>query len=298
MKSYENEILLLDRIDKIRAINQQYDLEHNAYLSFSGGKDSTILHYLLDMALPGNKIPRLFLNTGIEYKFIVEFVKELAKTDDRIVILNSGVNIKEMLEKEGYPFKSKQHSMNLDMYWRHRGEPYNRTLQRYLGVVESTTQIRCPKKLMYQFTPEFNLHCSAKCCDRLKKQPATKWAKENNKSIKLTGIRQDEGGQRLSATCIVTDKSDNLLKFHPLLVINKDFEEWFIEKFNIKLCKLYYPPYNFARSGCKGCPYNKNLQQDLDIIEELLPVESKQCEIIWKPIYDEYRRIGFRLKKE
>lgn len=80
MKSFnENEILLLDRIDKIRAINQQYDLEHNAYLSFSGGKDSTILHYLLDMALPGNKIPRLFLNTGIEYKFIVEFVKELAE---------------------------------------------------------------------------------------------------------------------------------------------------------------------------------------------------------------------------
>ena len=86
MKSFnENEILLLDRIDKIRAINQQYDLEHKAYLSFSGGKDSTILHYLLDMALPGNKIPRLFLNTGIEYKFIVEFVKELAETDDRIV---------------------------------------------------------------------------------------------------------------------------------------------------------------------------------------------------------------------
>ena len=47
MKSYENEILLLDRIDKIRAINQQYDLEHNAYLSFSGGKDSTIFTLLV-----------------------------------------------------------------------------------------------------------------------------------------------------------------------------------------------------------------------------------------------------------
>lgn len=39
----ENEFLLQDRITKIKSINEQYDLENNAYLSFSGGKDSTIL---------------------------------------------------------------------------------------------------------------------------------------------------------------------------------------------------------------------------------------------------------------
>jgi hypothetical protein len=30
----------------------------------------------------------------------------------------------------------------------------------------------------------------------------------------------------------------------------------------------------------------------------LMPEEEKQCEIIWKPVYDEYRRIGYRLKKD
>lgn len=58
----ENEFLLSDRISKIKSINELYDLENNAVLSFSGGKDSIVLHYLLDEALPGNKIPRLFLN--------------------------------------------------------------------------------------------------------------------------------------------------------------------------------------------------------------------------------------------
>ena len=29
-----------------------------------------------------------------------------------------------------------------------------------------------------------------------------------------------------------------------------------------------------------------------------MPEEEKQCEFIWKPIYEEYRRIGFRLKKD
>ena len=75
----DNELLLYDRIEVIKATNQKYDLENNAYLSFSGGKDSTILHYLLDMALPNNRIPRVFIDTGIEYQMIRDFVLGLAK---------------------------------------------------------------------------------------------------------------------------------------------------------------------------------------------------------------------------
>ena len=41
----ENEFLLSDRIAKIKAIDEQYNLKDNAYISFSGGKDSTVLHY-------------------------------------------------------------------------------------------------------------------------------------------------------------------------------------------------------------------------------------------------------------
>ena len=98
----DNEFALADRIQKIKSINEQYDLEHNAYISFSGGKDSTILHYLIDEALPNNNIPRLFLNTGIEYKDILNFVRELAEKDKRIIIYNVGVNIPKMLEEEGW----------------------------------------------------------------------------------------------------------------------------------------------------------------------------------------------------
>lgn len=71
----ENEFMLSDRITKIKSMNDLYDLEHNAYISFSGGKDSTVLSHLIDEALPDNKIPRVYLNTGIEYKDIVAFVE-------------------------------------------------------------------------------------------------------------------------------------------------------------------------------------------------------------------------------
>ena len=33
-------------------------------------------------------------------------------------------------------------------------------------------------------------------------------------------------------------------------------------------------------------------------MKQHLPNEYKQCEIIWKPVYDEYRRINFRLKSD
>ena len=71
----EFDFILSDRISKIQSMNKQYDLENNAYISFSGGKDSTVLHYLIDEALPNNKIPRVYINTGIEYKEIVAFVE-------------------------------------------------------------------------------------------------------------------------------------------------------------------------------------------------------------------------------
>jgi len=71
----ENEFLLQDRITKIKSINELYNLEENAYISFSGGKDSTVLSRLIDLALPNNKIPRVYINTGIEYKNVVSFVE-------------------------------------------------------------------------------------------------------------------------------------------------------------------------------------------------------------------------------
>ena len=88
----------------------------NFVVGISGGKDSTILHYLLDMALPNNRIPRVFIDTGIEYTMIRDFVLGLAKNDDRFVIIKPTQNIKQMLEKYGYPFKSKQHSHNWELY--------------------------------------------------------------------------------------------------------------------------------------------------------------------------------------
>lgn len=293
----DNELLLFDRIEVIKATNQKFDLENNAYLSFSGGKDSTLLHYLLDMALPNNQIPRVFINTGIEYKMVADFVKDMASKDSRFVIIQPTQAIKPMLEKYGYPFKSKEYSQKLNQW--HKGHRDIKYVAEYL----TRQSFGCPKILKYQFSDDFKLNISADCCKQLKKKPARKWEHENHRPIVMTGIRSGEKGQRSSIKgCILTDKKGNVTRFHPLIKVDENWENWFLEKLETSrgghiLCQLYYPPYNFQRTGCKGCPYALDLQGQLEIMELYLPNERKQCEMIWEPVYKEYRKIGYRLKK-
>ena len=227
----EHEFTLQDRIAKIKSIDEQYDLENNAYLSFSGGKDSTVLHYLLDEALPGNKIPRVFINTGIEYKAIMQFVKEMAAKDDRFVIWTVGKNIKETIEKVGYPFKSKEHSVKVSE-WK-KGYRSKSHLN-YFRQGERTT-FCCPKMLMYQIEDDFQLKISAKCCEEFKKKPVKDYMKQSNRKITITGMSRSEGGQRSNLRCIVTD-GKGIKKFHPLAIVSEDWEKWYTKQKRIQLC--------------------------------------------------------------
>lgn len=293
------ELLLIDRIGVIKDTITKYG-EDNFYLSFSGGKDSTILHYLIDMALPNNRIPRVFIDTGIEYVMIREFVMKLAENDDRFVIIKPTQPIKPMLERVGYPFKSKEHSLRVNRF--NKGSK-GKFIDKYIGKTDYKGKYICPKILLYQFEKRGQYNYSNLCCEELKKKPIHKWEKENKKQITITGLRASEGGNRTRLGCIITDShSKKVIKFHPLIKVDEAWENEFVEKQELVkgehiLCDLYYPPYNFKRTGCKGCPFSLDLEHQLEVMERLLPNERKQCEFIWKPVYDEYRRLNYRLKK-
>lgn len=289
----EFEFELQDRITKIKSINDLYNLEENAFISFSGGKDSTVLSELVDLALPENKIPRVFFNTGLEYKAILDFVRQKQKQDERFVVYNSGVKVREMLETKGYPFKSKEFAQKMYTYQR---SGKCKTVTDYLGITGNKAEtFQCPPKLRVCFTDDFNLKVSDKCCKELKKKVSENWSKENNKPISITGITRGEGGVRKSKTSCTVFNENKLHKFHPLFPVSKDFVNNFVSEYKVELCSLYYSPYNFKRTGCKGCPFNMNLKKDLEILKKLLPNEYKQCQIIWGKVYKEYERLGYRL---
>lgn len=291
----DNQFILQDRIQKIRSIISKYG-EENFFISFSGGKDSCVLDKLIDIALPDNKIPRVYINTGIEYRYMVEYVKDRQKNDNRIVIIKPNIPIKTMLNQYGYPFKSKGHSNMVDRYNRLGN---TKSVQEYRGIHPDkkwSSLNTCPKKLQYQFTSDCDIRISDKCCVKLKEEPLKNYMKSYGYKYNIIGIRASEGGRRSNAKCL-SFRNNKLWSFQPLAVIENEWENWFIKEYNIVLCKLYYPPYNFMRTGCKGCPFALNLQRELNILKDKLPNEYKQCEIVWDRVYSEYRRINYRLKE-
>jgi 3'-phosphoadenosine 5'-phosphosulfate sulfotransferase (PAPS reductase)/FAD synthetase len=292
----ENEFLLEDRLQKIKSTIEKYG-EDNFYLSFSGCKDSTVLSALLDMACPGNKIPRVYANTGIEYRLILEFVERLKEKEHpwELVILKPSVPIKPMLEKEGYPFKNKIHAHCVNLF---QIGSDNKMILGYTGKRPETWHSKtCPKILEYQFTDANKLRISDMCCVKMKEEPMINYAKSIGKTIAIIGTMREEGGRRSKLNCMVM-KGSKLLRFQPLAPITKEWEDWFIDAYNIDISDIYKPPYNFHRTGCKGCPFALNLQEELDTLEKFFPAERKQCELIWAPVYAEYRRLGYRLKQD
>jgi len=130
----------------------------------------------------------------------------------------------------------------------------------------------------------------------MKKEPFKKYEKETGRVIGLTGMRRAEKGLRENINCLVFSRG-SLHRFHPLAPCTDDFIEQLIDEYAIPLCRLYYSPFNFKRTGCKGCPYNIHLQEELDILEKFLPTEKENCEYLWREVYAEYRRLGYRLRK-
>ena len=292
---FEFSFELSDRIQKIQQINKDFNLEKNAYVSFSGGKDSAVLSKIIDLALPNNSIPRVFINTGIEFNEVVAFVREQQKKDNRIIEVKSGVNIRQMLEENGYPFKSKEHAHKLHLL--QQGSKAKSVISYFTIDPNKRTLHNCPKCLAYQKDGFDKFKVSDSCCTILKKQPAEKWSKENNRQIAIIGIRAAEGGQRKNVSSCLYYQRNRLKKFSPLLVCSDSFIDNFVEVYKVELCKLYYAPYNFKRTGCKGCPFNIKLQDELLTLAEFFPSEKKQCEYIFGKVYEEYKRINYRITK-
>ena len=57
----------------------------DVYLSFSGGKDSTVLKHIIQNM--GYDIPIVFIDTGLEYPEIKEFVKQCKSNGENIKII-------------------------------------------------------------------------------------------------------------------------------------------------------------------------------------------------------------------
>ena len=76
--------------------------ENGVYVSFSGGKDSTVLLDIVRQDYPN--VPAVFCDTGLEYPEIRQFVK----TVDNVEWIRPEMTFKQVIETCGYPFITKE----------------------------------------------------------------------------------------------------------------------------------------------------------------------------------------------
>ena len=86
---------------RIRAWVDEYGID-GVYVSFSGGKDSTVLLDIARRLYPD--IKAVFIDTGLEYPEIRQFVKQF----DNVDWLKPRITFRQVIERYGYPFISKE----------------------------------------------------------------------------------------------------------------------------------------------------------------------------------------------
>ncbi len=300
----------------LTAVNKLNSPEYqNIAVSVSGGADSDIMLDLVLRAIDDcnkHKLKFIFFSTGLEYSATIKHIKQLeTKYNITIDKIRPKKSITQITKEYGYPVFSKYISKKLETAQRKEfvfedkesSQLYNKysrakdlikwwNCENSRGnLPENTIGIFCVnyKKYLKDFLishpPTFKV--SSKCCDHLKKNIAKTYVKEHNIDLMLVGTRKSEGGIRSTAyknTCF-TKKDDGCDQYRPLYFWDNKEKELYKDYFSIRHSDCY-EVYGLKRTGCVGCPFNLNVEKELELVKEYEPTMYKKAYNIFGKSYE------------
>ena len=220
-------------------IRQWYDhWDGEVYVSFSGGKDSTVLKHIVDNTSGVYDVPAVFVNTGLEYPEIQKFVKDVkaGKWDcfnPDIEIVRPEMRFDEVLKVHGYPVIGKRVSGYLNTAKRN---PDSMRAKFIRG--DEWTMFVTGGKYTYLIDSPFPI--SDQCCNVMKKKPAKKYAHETGRKA-MTGQMACESLQRkniwMRYGCNGFDMAEPISS--PMAFWTEQDVLRYIKKFNVPYCPIY-----------------------------------------------------------
>jgi len=171
MQNLPLEIKILKTQKRIREWYEQHEGE--VYVSFSGGKDSTVLLHIARQIYPD--IKAVFIDTGLEYPELRQFVK----TIKNVIWLKPKMKFKEVVEKYGYPVISKEQAQYIYQFRTAKSEKTQ--LTRLYGNKSGRGKIS--KKWLYLTDAPFKI--SDQCCNVMKKTQLKNLKKKLDYSLLL-----------------------------------------------------------------------------------------------------------------
>jgi 3'-phosphoadenosine 5'-phosphosulfate sulfotransferase (PAPS reductase)/FAD synthetase len=307
---------VLQSVLKAKAIIGQHS---RIYASISGGADSDIV---LDMCekVRGNKhIDYVWFNTGLEFQATKDHLDYLEQRYGiEIIRLRAEKPVPYCVHEYGVPFKSKYVSDNIGRLqkvgFQWEDEPIEVLIDRYpeaVGALNWWCNTRQPsegfektmfninsipflKEFLVENPPPFKV--SNKCCTNSKKEVAHKFKEENACDLEIVGVRKAEGGIRSSVIKTCFSQRNDCDVFRPIYWLTNEDKQYYEKHFGIVHSDCY-TKYGMKRTGCVGCPYALDLNDNLDAIKEYEPRLYKACWNVFGKAY-EYTRQFKSFRKE
>ena len=236
--------------------------------------------------------PAVFVDTGLEYPELREFVK----TIDNVIWLKPEMNFRDVIKNYGYPIISKEVSKRVYEY--HNAERKNRlhkslAYKEFNGIRKSPNGLSFYNKTKWKFLVDAPFKISHKCCDIMKKNPIKKYEKTQG-VYSILGTMACESKAREKVW-----KQHGCNAFNSIRPISQPLSFWteqdildYITRYNLSYASVYgeikidesgkYYTTGCNRTGCVFCMYGCHLDKEPTRFQRLKNTHPKIYEYCMK----------------
>lgn len=277
------------RVTQTRIMEWYQHYDGKVYVSFSGGKDSTVLLDLARRIYPD--IPAVFVDTGLEYPSIRSFVK----TKENVIWLKPEMSFKDVIETYGYPAISKNVSHNIAIA---RKNPEGKVAKNIV-FADRTGKYNIKK---WSFMVDAPFVVSDKCCGIMKKTPIHKFNKANN-MYPIIGTMACESLMRQDTWIKNGCNAFNAQSPHsqPMSFWTEQDVLQYIKRFNIPYADIYgdiveengkLKTTGEHRTGCMFCMFGAHLEKEPNRFQRMKEQYPKQYDFCIRPIEENGLGLG------
>lgn len=288
------------------------------YVSFSGGKDSTVLLHIVRSVFP--EVEAVFVDTGLEYPEIRQFVRAV----DNVTVLRPKMRFDEVIRKYGYPMIGKE--VGKTVYDARRSIELGTQSCRAMRKVTGTLTDSRGEKSAYniaKYAPllSTDFKIGDGCCRIMKKAPAKTYEKQSGKKPIIATMTEEsllrkiawlksgcnafEGKRPISAPMSFWTEQDvltyikqnalPLASVYGAIVVSDDDGNDYDQTIFGDTGKLHTT--GCARTGCIFCGFGCHLEKEPTRFQRLKETHPRQYEYclgggaydedgIWKPTKD------------
>lgn len=287
------------------------------FCAISGGSDSDLLIHLCATLDESKKVTYVFYDTGLEFQATKDHIKYLEeKYGVKIEIKKAVKPIPLCVRQYGVPFLSKRVSDYIERLQRHNfqweDEPFDELYKKYpkckaalrwwcdewgdgsrFGISNNTYL----KEFMIENPPDFPI--SNKCCHYAKKLVAKRCIEHGGFDLNIVGVRKAEGGARATAykNCFTPESDKTIAQYRPLFWYKQETKRDFEDCYGIKHSDCY-EIWGLPRTGCSGCPFGQNLEDELQAVEKYEPKLYKALNKVFGKSYEYTRKYREFQKKQ